>query len=268
MTINLIEYYIVKMDFRRGKLDFRRNLAINQHKAKVKKNDNKQQKRKIIGYNPTYSANIKTNIGKTFPNLIKKHFPKTNKLHKIFNLNTLKISYSRISNISSFIWGHNKNLLNPIVTQQDCNCQTREDCPLQNQCKYYLNIIYRADVHCGANGDYKLCFGIAQTPFKGRFRNHSINFNHKQYIKSTELYKYIWPLRDAGTRYTNNWSIIAKVKGSTKINYYPLVHTEKYHLKEYFNDIRLLNKNSEFINACRYQSRLLLKKLKRNDSMD
>ena len=29
MTINLIEYYIVKMDFRRGKLDFRRNLAIN-----------------------------------------------------------------------------------------------------------------------------------------------------------------------------------------------------------------------------------------------
>ena len=77
----------------------------------------KQQKRKIIWYNPPYSANIKTNIGKTFPNLIKKRFPKTNKLHKIFNLNTLKISYSRISNISSIIWGHNKNLLTPIVTQ-------------------------------------------------------------------------------------------------------------------------------------------------------
>ena len=44
--------------------------------------------------------------------------------------------------------------------------------------------------------------------------------------------------------------------------------TEKYHLIEYFNDIRLLNKKSEFINACRHQSKLLLKNLKRNDSMD
>ena len=44
--------------------------------------------------------------------------------------------------------------------------------------------------------------------------------------------------------------------------------TEKYHLIEYFNNIRLLNKKSDFINACRHQSKLLLKTLKRNDSMD
>ena len=37
---------------------------------------------------------------------------------------------------------------------------------------------------------------------------------------------------------------------------------------EYFNDIRLLNKKSKFINACRYQNKLLLKNLKRNDSID
>ena len=84
----------------------------------------------------------------------------------------------------------------------------------------------------------------------------------------TELSKYIWSLKDAGTPYTINWSIVAKVKGSTKVNYCPLCLTEKYHLIEYFNDIRLLNKKSEFINACRHQSKLLLKNLKRNDSMD
>ena len=39
-------------------------------------NDNKQQKLKIIRYNPSYSPNFKTNIGKTYLNLIKKHFPK------------------------------------------------------------------------------------------------------------------------------------------------------------------------------------------------
>ena len=79
-------------------------------------NDNKQRQCKIIWYNPPYSANIKTNIGKTFLNLIKKHLSKTNKLHKIFNKNIVKISYSCMSNISSIILGYNKNLLNPIVT--------------------------------------------------------------------------------------------------------------------------------------------------------
>ena len=48
---------------------------------------------------------------------------------------------------------------------------------------------------------------------------------------------------------TINWSIVAKVKGSTKVNYCPMCLTEKYHLTEYFDDIRLLNKRSEFINA-------------------
>ena len=65
-----------------------------------------------------------------------------------------------------------------------------------------------------------------------------------------------------------NWSIVTKVKGHAKVNYCPLRLTEKYHLIEYFNDIRLLNKKSEFINSCRHQSKLLLKNFKINDSMD
>jgi len=54
----------------------------------------KKRKRKIIWFNPPYSISVKTNIGRTFLQLIKKHFPKHNSLHKIFNKNTLKISYS------------------------------------------------------------------------------------------------------------------------------------------------------------------------------
>ena len=172
-----------------------------------------------------------------------------------------------MNNISSIIPGHNKNLLNPNVTQYGCNCRIGEDCPLQNKC-LTPNIIYRADMHCEANKDHKFYFGVAQTPFKKRFRNHNRDLNQKQYIKSTELSKYIWSLKDAGTLYTINWSIAAKVKSSAKVNYCPLCLTAKYHLIEYFNDIHLLNKNSEFINACRHQSKLLLKNLKRNDSMD
>ena len=98
------------------------------------KNGNKQRKRKIIWYNPSYSANIKINIGITFLNLIKKHFPKTNKLLKIFNKNTVKISYTCMNNISSIISVHKKNLLNPNATQYGCNCRIREDFPLHSQC--------------------------------------------------------------------------------------------------------------------------------------
>ena len=47
--------------------------------------------------------NIKSNIGKTFLNLIKRHVPKTNKLHKIFNKNTVKVSYSLMSNLGSIL---------------------------------------------------------------------------------------------------------------------------------------------------------------------
>ena len=89
------------------------------------KND-KQRKRKIIWNNPPYFANVKTNTGKTFLNLIMKHFPKTNKLHKIFNKNIVKITFSYLSNISSVILGHNKNFLNPTVTQDDFKYLIRE----------------------------------------------------------------------------------------------------------------------------------------------
>ena len=65
-----------------------------------------------------------------------------------------------------------------------------------------------------------------------------------------------------------NSSIVAKVKCSIKFSYCPLCLTEKNHLIEYFNDIRLLNKRSGFINACRHQSELLLNNLKRNYSID
>ena len=50
-----------------------------------------------------------------------------------------------------------------------------------------------------------------------------------------------------------------KVYGKTKTDHCPLCLVKKLHLIEYSDDIRLLNKRSEFINHCRYQNKLLLK---------
>ena len=59
-----------------------------------------------------------------------------------------------------------------------------------------------------------------------------------------------------------------KVHGKTKTDRFPLCLAEKLHLIEYFDDIRLLNIRNEFINHRRRENKLLLKSLKRNNSMD
>ena len=45
----------------------------------IESNNSKRQntrKRKIIRFNPPYSMNVETNIGKIFLKLVKKHFPR------------------------------------------------------------------------------------------------------------------------------------------------------------------------------------------------
>ena len=69
--------------------------------------------RKIIWFNPPYSRSEKTNIVKNFLHLLVKHFPVNNKMHKIFNKNTVKVSHSCMKTMDSIISGHNCNILNP-----------------------------------------------------------------------------------------------------------------------------------------------------------
>ena len=103
------------------------------------------RKRKIIWFNPPNSMNMKTNIGKTFLKLVKKHFLRNKSFHKIFNRNTIKISYSCMRNISSIIASHNISVLRPKAKEYGCNCRNKESCPLQNQC-LTPKVIYEATV--------------------------------------------------------------------------------------------------------------------------
>ena len=75
------------------------------------KEEKKRQKRKIIWFNPPYSNNVKSNVGKQFLRLVRRHFPKGHKLNKIFNKNTLKVSYSSMRSMSSILTSHNKKIL-------------------------------------------------------------------------------------------------------------------------------------------------------------
>ena len=228
--------------------------------------DNKvKRKRKIIWFNPPFSLNVKTNIGKMFFKILKKHFPKSNQLSKMFNKNTIKISYSCTNNMKSIILAHNKQILKPCIKESGCNCRDKNDCPLNNKCKT-TRLVYQADVTNNVDDEYKYYLGLTDTTFKERFNNHTKSFRNEFYRTNTELSKYIWLLKDNEKVPTIKWKIVKLVYGKTTSSICKLCLTEKYYLLNALGDDRCLNKRNEFVTKCRHQNKLLLKYFK--DSND
>ena len=100
----------------------------------------KCRKRKVMYFNPPWSANISTNVGGKFLSLVRKHFPKGSPLHHLFNTNVLKVSYSTTPNMKQLIAGHNAQVITRAEGRQEpdsygCNCGPGEQCPLDGECK-------------------------------------------------------------------------------------------------------------------------------------
>ena len=97
--------------------------------------NNRSRQGKKLWFNPPFSQSMKTNIGKVFLKFVRKHFPRHHKLHKIFNINTLKSSYCCMKNISNIIKQHNATVLSTSTTPKClCNCRNKEACPLDGSC--------------------------------------------------------------------------------------------------------------------------------------
>ena len=235
----------------------------------INNNRNKRnRKRKIIWFNPPFSLNVTSKIGKYFLNLITKHFPTHHKFHKIFNRNTLKISYSCMPNIRSKINGHNLNIIqnqNINSNIDKCNCHNKNQCPLNNNC-LAENIIYQANITCNLpNHNEKVYIGLCETSFKKRFANHKKSFSHRKYSNETELAKEYWSIKEQNGVPIISWKILRKCRvTSNKRHKCYLCLTEKFEILTYSGN-NLLNKRSELITACRHSNRF---KLMNSDSKD
>ena len=99
-------------------------------------NQPRNRKRNIIWFNPPFSKSVLTKVGHCFLKLVDKHFPRKHKLHKIFNRNTVKVSYSCTNNMKSIINNHNNKILNQIQdnVKRTCNCINKELCPVNGEC--------------------------------------------------------------------------------------------------------------------------------------
>ena len=225
----------------------------------------KSRPRKIIWFNPPFSTNVKTNVAKKFLSIVDKNFPKNHRLHKIFNRNNLKVSYSCLPNVSRIISAHNKKVLNhPTDTNNEneklCNCRRKNECPLNGNC-LEKEVIYKCNVKKVDTEEGKHYIGLTANSFKQRWYNHKHTFRNEDKKKSTELSNHIWDLQLTDISPKLNWEIIDHarpyINGSKQCN---LCLTEKYHIMT--SKLDLINKRSELVSKCRHVNKFLLKNFK------
>eukprot|EP00794_Sanderia_malayensis_P007635 gene7635-biopygen6221 len=224
----------------------------------------RNRKRNIIWFNPPFSKNLETNVGKIFLRLVRKHFPANHKLHKIVNKNTIKVSYSCMSNMKTLIKKHNNKILcNSIAIPKNdrCNCRNRNNCPLENRCQTQ-SVIYNAHVSSANNRNGTNYVGLTEGPFKKRYHAHETSFKDRRYEKSTELSKHIWKLNDRNEKHEIKWSIIARAQAysneSKKCN---LCLTEKLKIAK-ASTAGLLKKRSEMVSKCRHENKFYISNFK------
>ena len=105
-----------------------------------------------------------------------------------------------MDNVKNIISSYNKKIINSDneANGKTCNCRHKSNCPLDNKC-LIIKIIYKAEIETN-NGTIKLStkvyFGISETEFKSRYKNHTMSFRNRTHENDTELLKYIWSLKD------------------------------------------------------------------------
>ena len=215
-------------------------------------NTKRNRKRNCIYYNPPFCKSVQTKIGKHFIELIDKHFPKDNIYHKIFNRNSIKISYCCTPNIMALINSHNKKLMKkPDKKENLCNCRSKTNCPVENKC-CQNNVIYQAKVSTSKD-DYKVYIGSTKRSFKSRYNEHKTSFPKPLKNKPkncTQLANHLWNLYNSNVKYTIKWKIIEAIKtNSNHTNMCTLCNLERLHIA--LSDKRkTLNKRNELITQC------------------
>ena len=218
----------------------------------------RSRKRNIIWFNPPYSDNVDTNIGKRFFEIIDRNFPPDHKFRPILNRNSLKLSYSCMPNIKTIIASHNKQVLSKSVdasATKPCNCRVPADCPVGNMCQKSA-VIYKATVE-SPPADKKEYVGLSEPPFKKRFYGHTHDMKDVK-AAGTTLSKCTWSLKEANKAFTVKWQIIRQsvpyACGTRKCD---LCLCEKLEIVRNRSK-NLLNKRSEIVNKCRHSRKFKL----------
>ena len=194
---------------------------------------------------------------KKFFSLLDKRSPKTHQLHKLFNRNNVKVSYSSLPNFKSVIIGHNKKILNKQEKISPCNCRNRISCPLKGSCQHkkfaYSSKVSTPDLR--QNHPHYIV--LTEHTFQDRLYKHNNSFKYESERNSLELSNFIWGKKKCKINVDLGWSIFDKAKSySPPSKKCILCITEKYHV--IFSTKNLLDKRNEPVTKCRHENKFYL----------
>ena len=217
----------------------------------------KNRRRNTTWFNPPFSLNVKSNVGKDFLKLIETAFPPSNPLHKLFTRQTLKLSYKCMPSMAQAISRHNAQLLKgdqQLPSHPACNCRAGvAKCPVQGDCQR-SGVVYKAtvtDTSTGANNTY---IGMTGRRFKDRWQEHKHDAKSVSGKEKTKLSAHIWEMKDRGAIHETSWELIDKAATYNPTTRKCLVCLkEKYHIM-YSEDPHLLNQRQEVFSSCRHMA--------------
>ena len=217
--------------------------------------------RRVTWFNPPYSKSVVTRVGQKFLKLVDKHFPVGSELRKVFNRNTVKVSYSCMPSMGRIIKQHNARICGAERGRDSqprrCNCRKPELCPLNGDC-LASKVVYKATVETDGTRVPKEYIGSTETAFKHRYANHLMSFRHERYENQTELSKYVWNLKREGEIFRVRWDILRKAPAYSNLSKKcDLCLTEKLMIIT-ADKSKLLNKRSEIISKCRHENKFYL----------
>ena len=143
--------------------------------------------KKWYGTTTPFCKSVKTNTGKKFLTAIKKYFPTSNPLSRIFNKNTEEISCCYLpSTKASETATNNKSPTENLKDrhfEEKCNCRDKSKCSLNGKCQE-KGVIYKATVE--TDNRKKSCVGLATNLLKSKLNSHRSSFDR------ANLSKYIY----------------------------------------------------------------------------
>ena len=218
----------------------------------------KRRSRQVIWFNPPFASNVKTNVAKLFLTILRKHFPPTSDLYKLFNTKKVKVSYSCCPSMKSIIASHNNKITRGMAkeTEPGCNCRGGlKNCPLEGRCQTQ-SLVYQAEVT--SNQGIRTYIGQAASTFKLRYNNHTNSYINPKKKHETTLSTYVWKLKSRNVDFSIKYSTLSCPKPYTRGGRSCDLCLMEKTLIARNNSDQSLNKRTEVMAKCRHKAPHLL----------
>lgn len=199
---------------------------------------------------------VVSNIERDFIKIIDSCFPKGSKLGKVFNRQTVKISYSGTPNMEKIISAQNAKFLveEEIVKTKECNCPKYNTCPMGEKC-LNSNLIYNAAV--ATSNEVKNYIGLCSATFKARLAVYTQSFKNSN-TNQTSLSKHIAKLKNENLEDKINWKIVDRGKPYTPVNDICQLCTKEAYYIIFNPEMTDLNSKNEIFNSYRHKKSAIL----------